>query len=108
MAALLDRDLLAGQTEERQRVSNRAGASLLQSNTDRAYLTGRLGAIEAQIEDAAARNSAEATSLRIVRNDITNVDPYEVAARLQDNQAQLEKIYTLTARMTRLSLMDYL
>jgi flagellar hook-associated protein 3 FlgL len=108
MAALLDRGLLAGQTEERQNVSNKAGASLLQSNTDRAYLTGRLGAIEAQIEDAAARNSAEATSLRIVRNDITNVDPYEVAARLQDNQAQLEKIYTLTARMTRLSLMDYL
>ncbi|MDZ7906059.1 MAG: flagellin [Cypionkella sp.] len=108
MAALLDRGLLAGNFEERQNIANRAGLSLLQTNTDRAYLTGRLGAVEAQVQAAAARNSAEVTSLEIVRNDITLVDPYEAASKLQDTQSQLEKIYTLTARMTRLSLMDYL
>jgi len=108
MAALLDRGLLAGQTTARQQLSNHAGESLIQSNTDRAYLTGRLGAVESQVEAAASRNSAEATSLRIVRNDITTVDGYEVASKLQDTQSQLEKIYTLTARMTKLSLMDYL
>jgi flagellar hook-associated protein 3 FlgL len=108
MAALLDRGLLAGQPAARQDWANKAGLSLLQTNTDRAHLTGRLGGVEAQIEAAAARNSAEASSLRIVRNDITTVDPYEAASKLQDTQSQLEKIYTLTARMTRLSLMDYL
>ena len=108
MAALLDRGLLAGQSTVRQDIANRAGLSLLQTNTDRAYLTGKLGAVEAQVQNAAARNSAEVTSLKIVRNDITTVDPYEAASRLQDSQAQLEKIYTLTARMTRLSLMDFL
>jgi flagellar hook-associated protein 3 FlgL len=108
MASLLDRGLLAGQLSARQNLANSAGVSLMQTNTDRAYLTGRLGEVEAQVESAASRNSAEATSLRIVRNEITTVDGYEVASKLQDTQAQLEKIYTLTARMTRLSLMDYL
>jgi flagellar hook-associated protein 3 FlgL len=108
MAALLDRGLLAGQPIARQEIANKAGIQLLQTNTDRANLTGRLGGIEAQIQSAAARNTAEVTSLRIVRNDITTVDPYEAASKLQDTQAQLEKIYTLTARMTRLSLMDFL
>ena len=108
MAALLDRGLMAGQTNVRQDIANRAGLSLMQTNTDRAYLTGQLGAFEAQVESAAARNSAESTSLKIVRNEITTVDPYEAASKLQYTQGQLEKIYTLTARMTRLSLMDYL
>ncbi len=108
MAALLDRGVMAGQDEVRQDLANRAGLSLMQTNTDRAYLTGKLGAVEAQIESAAARNSAEVTSLNIVRNEITTVDPYAAASKLQDTQTQLEKIYTLTARMTRLSLMDFL
>ncbi len=108
MAALLDRGALAGQSTERQQLANKAGLSLIQTNAERAYLTGRLGAVEAQVQSASARNSAEVTSLQIVRNEITTVDPYDAASKLQDTQSQLEKIYTLTARMTRLSLMDYL
>lgn len=108
LAALLDRGLLAGQPIARQEIANKAGIQLLQTNTDRANLTGRLGGIEAQIENASARNAAEVTSLRLIRNDITTVDPYEAASKLQNTQSQLEKIYTLTARMTRLSLMDFL
>jgi flagellar hook-associated protein 3 FlgL len=108
LASLLDRGLMAGQPQARQDLANKAGLSLMQTNTDRAYLTGRLGAVEAQVEAASARNSAEVTSLKIVRNEITTIDPYEAASKLQDTQSQLEKIYTLTARMTRLSLMDYL
>jgi flagellar hook-associated protein 3 FlgL len=108
MAALMDRGFLAGNNIARQQLANHAGLSLMQSNSERATLTGRLGAIEAQVQAAAARNSAEATSLGIVRNAITTVDPYEAASRLQDTQSQLEKIYTLTARISRLSLMDYL
>jgi flagellar hook-associated protein 3 FlgL len=108
MAALLDKGILANSPTARQQLAKDAGLHLLQSNTDRAYLTGRLGGVQAQIDNAASRNSAESTTLKIVRNEITTVDPYEAASKLQDMQSQLEKIYTLTARMTRLSLMDYL
>ena len=108
MAAMLERGVLAGQPEARQDLARRAGVSLLQSQTDRAYLSARLGTAEAQIESATARNAAETTSLQIARSDIVGVDPFETASRLQETQAQLEKIYAITARMTRLSLMDYL
>lgn len=108
MAALLDKGILPNSADARMELAKTAGLHLLQSNTDRAYLTGRLGGVQAQIESAAARNSAESTTLKIVRNDITTVDPFESAAKLQDMQGQLEKLYTLTARMTRLTLMDYL
>ena len=107
-AAMLDRGVLAGQPAARQDLARRAGISLLQSQTDRAYLSARLGTVEAQIGAASARNAAEATSLQIARSDILGVDPFETASKLQETQAQLEKIYAITARMTRLSLMDYL
>ena len=54
------------------------------------------------------RNGAETTSLQIARNGITAVDPYETASRLEATRQQLETLYTLTARISRLSLVDFL
>lgn len=108
MAALLDTGVLANVPQARLELAKTAGLHLLQSNTDRAALTGQLGAVQAQIDTSASQNSAESTALKILRNEITTVDPYEAATKLQDMHSQLERIYTLTARMTRLSLMDYL
>lgn len=108
MAALLDRGVLSGQPDARRDLARLAGVSLLQSQTDRAHLSARLGTVEGQIGTATARNSAETTALQIARSDIVAADPFETASRLEETQAQLEKIYAITARMTRLSLMDYL
>ncbi len=108
MAALLDRGVLAGQPAARQDLAKRAGLSLLESQSERTFLAARLGAAEAQIDAAASRNAAETTSLQIARSDITAADPFETASKLQETQQQLEKIYAITARITRLSLMDYL
>ena len=108
LAALLGRGALAGQPAERQSLANRAGLSLLESQTDRTYLAARIGTAQAQIDAAASRNAAESTSLQIARADITAADPFETASKLQETQQQLEKIYAITARITRLSLMDYL
>ena len=108
LAVLLGRGVLVGQPAERQNLANRAGLSLLESQTDRTYLAARLGAAQAQIDAAASRNAAETTSLQIARADMTAADPFETASKLQETQQQLEKIYAITARITRLSLMDYL
>ena len=70
--------------------------------------SARLGRAEAQIEIASARNSAESTALQIARTGMLAADPYETATKLQETQTQLEMIYSITARMTRLSLVDYL
>lgn len=108
MAALLDRGILAGQPEARQDLARRAGASLMTSQSGRVLLAARLGTVEAQIEGAAVSNAAEASSLEIARAGMIAADPYETASKLEQTQTQLETIYAITARMTRLSLMDFL
>lgn len=108
MAALLDRAVLAGQPEARQDLARRAGASLLNSQSGRVLLSARLGTVEAQIESATTSNSAEASALEIARAGMVAADPYETASKLEQAQTQLETIYAITARMTRLSLMDFL
>ncbi len=108
MAALLNRGVLAGQTAGRQDLARRAGLSLLENKTDRTNVAARLGLVEAQIDAAVTRNANETSALQIARNGITEADPYETATRLEDTEAQLEKIYALTARLSRLTLLDYL
>jgi flagellar hook-associated protein 3 FlgL len=108
MAAMLDRGVLAGNPTARQDLAKFAGTQLMESQANRTNLAARLGMVEAQIDAAGTRNSAETAALQIARNDIVAVDPFETASKLEESQAQLEKIYAITARMSRLSLLDYL
>jgi flagellar hook-associated protein 3 FlgL len=108
MAALLDRGLFSGAPQAQASLLRRAGESLLEGQNSRALLGGRLGTTEGQIEGARVRNGAEMTALQIARADLLAVDPYEAAARLQAAQGQLESLYTITARLSRLNLVDFL
>jgi flagellar hook-associated protein 3 FlgL len=98
MAALIDRGILAGDATERGRLAQQAGQQLVSTEDGRTTLQARIG----------TRNSAEETSLGILRSDIGSVDPYEAATRLQTIQSQLESLYLVTARVSRLSLAEYL
>ncbi len=108
MAALLDRGILAGHSQERARLAQIAGQTLHQSEDSRITLAARIGTVEAQIESARTRNAAEETSLGILRSGIGSADPYEAATRLENVRAQLESLYLVTARVSRLSLTEYL
>lgn len=108
MAALVDRGALAGQPAERAALVKRSGEALMQSQTGRAHLAARLGTVEGQIASAITRNTAEASSLDIAQAELLAVDPYETVSRLEAVQTQLESLYTITARMTRLNLVDFL
>jgi len=108
MAALLDRGALAGAPVARTDLARRAGQSLIASQTGRTDLAAGLGMVEAQIEAATARNAAESSTLQIARAAMVEVDPYESATRLEATQTQLETLYAITARLSRLNLMDFL
>lgn len=107
-AALLDRGALAAVPAERANLAQRAGENLTASQTGRVALAAGLGLAEARIEAAKVRNGAEITALDMARSGIAAVDPYETASKLQATQTQLETLYTITARLSRLSLMDFL
>ncbi len=75
---------------------------------DLVTLRARVGTAEAAIERAAVRNGAEATQLEIARNRIIAVDPFRAATELQSLEVQLETLFTITARLSRLKLTDFL
>ncbi|MBE1285439.1 MAG: flagellar biosynthesis protein FlgL [Rhodobacteraceae bacterium] len=87
---------------------NSAHTHTLNANGGMTTLRGELGFAEARIEEVATRNASARAGLEISRNNLIGADPYETAVRLEEVQAQLETLYTLTARSSRLSLLNFL
>ncbi|RHZ96964.1 flagellar biosynthesis protein FlgL [Cereibacter sphaeroides] len=108
LAAMLNRGALSGAPSERVSLGERAGSALLQGQTARVDLGARLGRAEARIHSATISNAAEVTSLQMVRKELLGTDEYETATLLKATQAQLETLYNLTARISQMSLTDYL
>lgn len=108
MAALVDQGVLAGDATERGRLLQQAGQQLVSTEDARTTLAARIGTVEARIEAARTRNSAEESALGILRSGIGSVDPYEAGTRLEAIQSQLESLYLVTARVSRLNLAEYL
>jgi len=108
LAALLDTGLRAGDTAGRGLIAERAGTLILNAEPGLTAMRAGIGVSEARIEEAATRNTAEASALKIARNTLIGADPYESAADLEAVQSQLETLYTLTARVAQLSLADFL
>lgn len=108
LVALIDRGTVIPDAPTKTALTLRAGEALLQSQTDRAALAGKLGLTEARIDQAAIRNEAERSALQLAQSDLLSVDPYEAATRMEATQNQLETLYSITARLSRLSLVDFL
>ncbi len=108
LAALVGDGALAGNTTERAALAKRAGEQLLTGESDMVIVRAEIGSAQAHIENASARNAAEKTALEISRNELVAVDPYETATRLEAVRNQLDTLYALTVRMSRLSLAEYM
>lgn len=108
LAALIDRGVLAGSQTGQADLLRRSGEALLTVQNDLGNATARLGTTQQQIDQSAQRNSAEATALNIALSGLLSVDGYETASALQQTQTQLETLYALTSRMSRLSLVNFL
>lgn len=86
-----------------------AGADALGSSAEsRIALQARIGAQEARAADALARAEARAASLQIIRTELLEADPYETAMALESATQKLDALYLVTARLSRLSLTEYL
>jgi flagellar hook-associated protein 3 FlgL len=94
--------------ETRQALQEQAGVDLLTQASGLTGLQARIGYVEQRVEQAMVQISAQISSYSIARNELVAADPFETATRLQSVQLQLETHYTLTARLSRLSLTEYL
>ncbi|MDO6458847.1 flagellin [Celeribacter halophilus] len=108
LAALVDEGVLEGSVSEQSSLLQSAGETLMGVQAGLADLRAQVGAVEARIEEASLSNSAMTFSYETAKSEIVSADAYETASMLTQTETQLQLIYTLTARMSRLSLSDYI
>lgn len=108
LGALAGGDGPALSVAERAGLATMAGSVLLDGTEARAGLTADLATVEARVTQAQSRNSAETSALELAQATLIEVDAYEAATRLTEAQTRLEAIYAITARLSSLSLANYL
>lgn len=94
--------------QTRRELSRGAGSLLVQGEMGLTEARTLIGVQEERAALAITANSAETSALNIARNGLIAADPYETAAALEDAEARIETLYAITARLSRLSLTDYL
>lgn len=105
--ALVADGALGLSTEQKRDMLGRTGVSLLASQDGLTAIRAEVGASQERIDRIATRNSAQNTSLEYAKGALLSADPYETATKLEEVQFQLQSLYTITARMSDLSLVNF-
>jgi len=79
------------------------GSAVADLTADRA----RLGAAQERVTNASARMSIQMDVLANHVNALETVDPYEASTRISTLMTQIETAYALTARIQKLSILNY-
>jgi len=108
IVALVSDGALAANPAERAMATRKSGEMLLSLAGKMVRMRADVGTAQARIEQISTRNSAEVTSLKVARSGIVGVDQYATATALQSVQNQLQALYLITARVSRLSLTEFL
>ncbi len=108
MAALVDAPGTSLSTIEKADLFRQSGEDLLSAENGLIGLQARLGTAQEQIERWSVRNQSEMAGLEYAKGALLSVDPYETATELQAAQFQLEGLYTVTVRLSQLSLVNFL
>lgn len=108
MGALAAEGALDSAPQERVALAAEAGARLMSTQTNMATLRAEVGATQNTLEQAEQANGTSRYALELARSQIVAIDPYEKATQLETAQIQLESLYAMTARLNRLSLVDFL
>ena len=108
VVALMGQGLLSASTTDQHALLLAAGSRLLNTNDDLTGLRAGIGFAEERIETARVRGEAEATGLEAALGVLINADPYETALCLQEAETRVATIYTITARISSLSLVAVL
>ena len=85
-----------------------AGEATFSATDGLRRIAARIGEDEQRVEELSTRHAAQRTTIAQARNGMTLADPFDTASLLQSVQQQLELHYTATARMSRMSLANYL
>ncbi len=107
LAALAD-DLPGLSGDTKAALLQDAAAQLYGSASGLTAVQARIGFSEATVIRAVTEMTAQQTALGLAKNDLYLADPFETASRLQAQQTQLETFFSVTARMSQLSLLRFI
>lgn len=93
---------------DRIALASGAGVALLAHQDVLTAMRASLGQAENRIAQSTVRIATEITSFEIARAELISVDAFKTAVDLEQVQIQLESLYTVTARASRLSLLNFL
>jgi flagellar hook-associated protein 3 FlgL len=110
MASSLVADLFQGPLNEnaREALVGQARSWVGEAISDINNAQAQLGLIQNRVDSASERMNMQIDILKINLNDLQGVDPYEASTRVNTLLAQIETSYALTARIQKLSLLNYL
>lgn len=108
LAALASEQAAALPEDEQRALISASAHQMLSAEGGIIGLRARLGTAEARIEDARVTAEATRSSLQIEYGRLVEADPYDTATKLEAVSTRLETLYILTARMSRLSLTEFL
>ncbi len=92
----------------RSAVTEKATQLIAEGINELTALQARVGGVQGRISQVNDRMSLQLDILSEQVTGLENVDPFEAASRVNTLMTQLEAGYALTARMQRLSILDYL
>jgi flagellar hook-associated protein 3 FlgL len=108
IAALSVELAAGGPSQVASGLQRQAGQVLFAAGSDRTAMMADLGVAEERIAKAGAQLGAEQSALKQAQSDLLSADPFEAATLLSSRQAQLETIYAVTGRLSRLTLVEFL
>jgi len=89
-------------------VARSAMQTLTQASGEGVELRARIGTQSAHLDRAAQNFTAQAEAGVMDQKRMEGIDPYQSAVELIQLQTQAEQIYLMTARLSKLSLVNYL
>ena len=107
LAALAD-DLPGLSQATKTSLLQTASAQLYGSSSNLVAVQARVGSAESAVARALVETNAQQTALGLAQNNLSLADPFETASRLQATQLQLETHFSVTARMSQLSLLRFI
>lgn len=108
IATLAADPLLGFDPSTTQALYRHSATQLFEAQDGLTAVRADLGVTQARLEETGVRLAAERQTLEAARSGLLSVDPYETATRLEQVQSNLESLYAVTVRLSRLSLTEYM
>lgn len=106
--AILSREVFAFSTSELRGAATHLSGGLRAASGQLTALSGQIGIEEAKASNAIARAEAAIYAMQTAQVEMLKADPYETATRLEKTVSRLELVFTLTSRLSRLTLAGFL